>query len=141
MSLSWIHESPARWDADKARVLGEAPKGVFSFTDKSAGELIGNDWWRIERDGKVIGYGWMDAVWGDAEVLLAVQADAQGAGVGTFVMDHLESEAATRGLNHLYNVIPPAHPEPQKLRSWLEKRGFAPSEDGKVLRRIVKKKS
>ncbi len=141
MSLSWKHESPARWDADKARVLGDAPKGVFSFTDKSEGELIGNDWWRIERDGKVIGYGWMDAVWGDAEVLLAVQADARGSGVGTFVMDHLETEAATRGLNHLYNVIPPAHPEPQKLRGWLEKRGFAPSEDGKVLRRIVKNKS
>lgn len=137
MSLEWIHESPARWDPAKASVIGSAPPRVFDFSKYDAGALLPGDWWRVERSGKVLGYGWMDATWGDAEVLLCVSSDERASGVGTFIMDKLEEEARKRGLNHLYNVIPAAHPEPEQLRAWLTKRRYAPSEDGKVLRRVV----
>ncbi len=140
MTLSWNHESPAYWDASKARIVGSAPEGVFNFDNQSEGDLVAGDWWRAENDGKVVGYGWMDTVWGDAEVLVAVDPTAQNQGVGTFIMDRLEDEARARGLNHLYNVIPSAHPDPTSLGGWLAKRGFSPSEDGRVLRRIVRRK-
>lgn len=138
MSLSFVHESPATWDADKRRILGGAPGDLFDFSKYRDGDIIPGDWWRVEREGSVIGYGWMDATWGDAEVLLCVAPDAQGQGVGTFVMDRLEHEARSRGLNHLYNVIPRHHSDPAALKRWLEKRGFAPSEDGQVLQRVVR---
>jgi GNAT superfamily N-acetyltransferase len=137
MGLKWIHENPARWDAHKARVIGAAPAGVFDFARYAAGDLLPGDWWRADDSGRAVGYGWMDATWGDAEVLLAVEPEAQKRGVGGFIMDRLEDEARTRGLNQLYNVIPPKHPEPEVLKAWLEKRHFRASEDGKVLRRVV----
>jgi GNAT superfamily N-acetyltransferase len=141
MSLSFIHESPARWDQEKAKILGSAPPGVFDFSHYRDGDLLPGDWWRVESDGTSLGFGWMDAVWGDAEILLAVAAEARARGVGTFILDHLEQEASRRGLNQLYNVVPPAHPEPERLRSWLEKRHFRPSEDGTLLQRSVRAQS
>ena len=139
MSFEWIHENPARWDDDKQRIVGAS--NFFDFGRYSLGALLPGDWWRVENGGKVVGYGWMDATWGDAEVLLAVAESERRSGVGTFVMDRLEQEARARGLNHLYNVIPSAHPDPAALGSWLAKRGFSPSEDGRVLRRIVRRKA
>ncbi|MFO0571231.1 MAG: GNAT family N-acetyltransferase [Polyangiaceae bacterium] len=137
MSKKWIHESPARWDRNKASVLGSAPPGVFDFAGSVEGSLLPGDWWRVEDQGKVAGYAWMDSTWGDAEVLLCVERSVSGRGIGSFIMDRLEDEARLRGLNHLYNVVPAKHPEPERLRCWLEKRHFVASEDGKVLRRVV----
>ena len=140
MALKWIFENPARWDKHKARVIGSAPPGVFDFAHYGQGDLLPGDWWRVDQDGRAVGYGWMDATFGDAEVLVVVDAGAKEHGVGTFIMDRLEDEARMRGQNHLYNVIPPAHPDPEHLRAWLEKRGFRPSQDGAVLRRVVSAK-
>jgi N-acetylglutamate synthase-like GNAT family acetyltransferase len=135
MSFEWIHENPARWDDEKKRIVGTSE--VFDFGSYEVGDLLPGDWWRVEKGGKVVGYGWMDATWGDAEVLLAVAKGERKSGVGTFVMDRLANEAHARGLNHLYNVIPEGHPEPEVLRAWLLKRHFHPSEDGKVLKRLA----
>jgi GNAT superfamily N-acetyltransferase len=139
MALTWNREPAPQWDADKRRVVGAAPPRVFpSLEGLSDGELVGGDWWRVERDGTPVGYGWMDVTWGDAEILLAVDPGAQQAGVGTWILDHLDSEAADRGVRYLYNVVPEAHPEPAELTAWLRKRGFEPSgEEGGLLRRKV----
>lgn len=142
MSLSWIHESPAYWDADKLRIVGGAKDGIFDskvYGRYRKGDLIGGSWWRVEDGGTTVGYGWMDTNWGDAEVLLAVDPAGQGKGVGTFIMDHLEQEAAARGLNYLYNVVRPTHPDRDELTAWLTKRQFAPQGDGKLLRAATKK--
>lgn len=141
MLLSFIHESPARWDDNKARVFASAPPGVFDFSHYKASDLLPGDWWRAEENGAPVGFGWMDAVWGDAEILLVVAAGEQTRGVGSFILDRLEAEAARHGLNQLYNVIPTAHPDPDRLRAWLLKRHFQPSEDGSLLRRIVRPSS
>ena len=137
MSLKWIRESPGRWDKHKASIIAGAPPGVFDFGLVADGSLLPGEWWRVEEGGKVLGYGWMDATWGDAEVLLAVAQTEREHGIGTFIMDRLEDEARLRGLNHLYNLVPAKHPNPKRLQAWLEKRRFQPSEDGRVLRRIV----
>ncbi|MEZ4234963.1 MAG: GNAT family N-acetyltransferase [Myxococcota bacterium] len=102
------------------------------------GADVPGDWWRIEDDGETVGYGWMDTVWGDAEVLVAVASAARGAGVGAFAMDRLAQEADQRGLRYLHNVIPSAHPDPEGLRAWLQRRGFAPAGEGGLLRRPVR---
>ena len=60
-------------------------------------------------------------------------------GVGAFILDRLDDEARERGLNRLYNVIPAKHPEPEKLKAWLVKRGFVPVGEGSLLQRKVRK--
>ena len=119
--LSWVREQPARWDADKKRIIGGAPAGAFDarYADSPAGAPLPGDWWRVEQaDGQVVGYGWLDAVWGDAEILLATEIDRQGQGIGGFALDQLAREAAARGLNYIYNVVRPTHPEASTLTRW-----------------------
>lgn len=136
MSLRWIQDDPPRWDADKARIVGNAAPGIFDrrFKDCPIGELVPGDWWRVEDDGRCVGFGWMDVVWGEAEILLATAPEARGRGVGSFIVDQLEQEARQRGLNYVYNAIRPTHPEREALAGWLGKRGFAGSEDGSLFR-------
>jgi GNAT superfamily N-acetyltransferase len=137
MERQWIHEEPAQWDDPKQTLIGGAPEGIFVLPNYRAGDLAPGDWWRVEVDGQLAGYGWMDTVWGDAEVLLVVAPDFRGKGVGTFIMDHLEQEARTRGLNYLYNVVRPTHPDREGLTRWLLGRKFSISADRQTLRRGV----
>jgi GNAT superfamily N-acetyltransferase len=138
MSLQWIRENPALWDAAKQRVLGAAPAGSLPDYGDEPGEVAPGDWWRVERDGAVVGFGWMDTVWGEAEILLAVAPSAQGSGAGTFILERLEEEAASRGLNRIYNTVRPTHPQRQQVMAWLSRRGFAGG-DHEVLYRVVRR--
>ena len=129
--LTWTHEDSPTWDADKQRVIGSAPEGAFdlSYTD---GAALPGDWWSARTsDGAVAGYGWLDATWGgDAEILLAVDAASQRQGVGSFVIDRLEHEAASRGLNYVYNTVRASHPDRDDLHDWLAVRGYRGSTGG-----------
>ena len=137
MSLGWMHESPALWNADKQHIVGKAPAGVFTFGALAEGDVVPGDWWRVVDNGHVVGFGWMDHSWGDAEVLLVVDPVAQRSGVGTFILDRLEDEAASRGINYIYNVVPEAHPDRADLTRWLQGRGFVASHEGGLLKRAV----
>ena len=131
MSLTWTPESLATWDADKAAVVGTAPAGAFpELEGKQDGELIGAEWWRVEQDGAVVGYGWLDAAWGWAPILLAVKPNAQRDGVGAFIVEKLKQEAHKRGLAYLFNVIPATHPDKEGVKAFLVAQGFeeAPSD-------------
>lgn len=140
MERRWIHENPAVWTADKARIVGRAQEGIFDgrYAAAAEGELVPGAWWRVEDDGRTVAFGWMDVVWGDAEILLATDPDRRNQGIGSYVLEHLADEAHKRGLNYLYNVIRPTHPEPEKVKAFLEKRGFSPSNDGRLLRSIAR---
>lgn len=139
MGLLWIHESLPYWDADKARIVGDAGPGIFDpgLAQHPEGAVLPNDWWRVEQDGKTVGYGWMDVTWGDAEILLAVDPQARGQGVGSFILEGLEAEAGERGLNYLYNAVRTTHPAHAEVTRWLQQRQFSASEDGKLTRAIV----
>ena len=141
MTLRWIHESPARWDEDKGRIVGEAPPGIFDsrYKDAKVGALVPGEWWRVvDDDGRVVGYGWLDIVWGDAEILLATDPAAQRRGVGSFILDHLDAEGRTHGVSYLYNMVRPTHPHAAAVIRWLEKHGFRAEEDGRLLRGVEK---
>jgi len=129
--LTWTHEDSPTWDADKQRVIGSAPEGALdlSYAD---GDALPGDWWSAcTSDGAVVGYGWLDATWGgDAEILLAVDAASQQQGVGSFVIDRLEHEAASRGLNYVYNTVRVSHPGRDDLHDWLAVRGYRGSTGG-----------
>jgi GNAT superfamily N-acetyltransferase len=91
------------------------------------GSPIADEWWHVTGDdGEVAGYGWLDSEWGDAEITFLVGRDRRGAGIGGFIVDRLGEEAAGRGLNYIYNVVPPTHPDPSWMTSWLTCHGFAP---------------
>ncbi|MEX5718706.1 GNAT family N-acetyltransferase [Geodermatophilus maliterrae] len=135
-ALRWVREDDPRWDADRERVFATVPEGVFRTDSRGHGERLSSDWWRVERAGSVVGYGWLDDVWGDAEVLLAVEGGARGTGVGAFALRHLEEEAAARGLNYVLNVVRDTHPERGVVTAWLERQGFTAAEDGRLRKRV-----
>jgi N-acetylglutamate synthase-like GNAT family acetyltransferase len=135
--LTWVHEEDPRWDDDRERVFSTVPATVFPSVARTPGDRLSSDWWRVERDGSVLGYGWLDDVWGDAEILLAVDAEARGAGVGAFIVARLEDEAAARGLNYVLNVVRDTHPDRDAVAAWLEARGFTPAEDGRLRKRVA----
>ena len=136
-TLRWIHESPAQWDAGKQTLVDGAPEGIFATSEYVPGDLVPGEWWRVEDGGRLVGYGWMDCTWGDAEILLVVAPDARGRGVGGFILDRLEEEARVRGLNYLYNVVPESHPEPERVSAWLRRRRFAGVDSGRLMRRVL----
>lgn len=138
MARQWIHENPAYWDEGKRTIVGGAAPGIFELGERADGDVVPGDWWRVEDDGKVVGYGWMDVNWGDAEILLAVAPDARGGGVGTYILDHLEGEARSRGLNYLYNVVRPTHPDRDAVSRWLTERRFRPSDEGHLKRAVAR---
>jgi len=139
--LKWIHESAAQWDAGKEALVGRAPEGIFETSQFTPGELVPGEWWRVEDGGRVVGYGWMDCTWGDAEILLVVDPGERGRGIGSFILDQLEREARDRGLNYLYNVVPASHPEPRRLATWLGRRRFSPFDGGRLMRRVLPPRS
>ena len=137
-SMRWVHEGRGKWDEDKTRIVGAAPEGVFDTRYRGCrpGDAVPGEWWRVEDGGRLVGYGWMDCTWGDAEILLVVEPGARGRGVGSFILDRLEEEARARGLNYLYNIVPESHPEPQRVTAWLGKRRFSAAESGRLVRRV-----
>jgi len=142
VELRWVRERAAHWDAAKVHIIGEAPTGVFDsrYRALTPGALVPGEWWRVEDDegGKprTLGYGWLDTVWGDAEIVLATDRAHRGAGVGAFILEQLDREARARGLGYLYNIVRPTHPERAQVTAWLEKHGFRGAEDGRLLRRV-----
>ncbi|MCW8139358.1 MAG: GNAT family N-acetyltransferase, partial [Planctomycetota bacterium] len=132
MGLSWVRERTAVWDAGKVRLVGEAPAGVFDarYRELPAGAPVPGEWWRVEDEGQVVGYGWLEVVWGDGEVLFVVAPEARGRGVGGSALERLCEDARARGLRYLYNTVRATHPERERLTAWLTKRGFKPAEDG-----------
>lgn len=137
MSFTWHKESPV-WDADKQSIVGAAPKGALDsrYADMTDGALLPGNWYRVEQDGKTVGYGWIDVVWGDAEILLATAGDAQKSGVGSFILENLDQEARHMGLNYIYNMVRPTHPEAESVTAFLVKRGFTSETDGRLTRRV-----
>jgi N-acetylglutamate synthase-like GNAT family acetyltransferase len=133
MALTWIRERAAVWDGDKQRIVGEA-RGIFDarYRELAPGALVPGEWWRVEDGKQVVGFGWLEVVWGDAEVLFAVAPDAREKGVGRFIVERLGEEARARGLRYLYNTVRPTHPERDAVTAWLVKRGFKLAEDGSL---------
>ncbi|MGI8522442.1 MAG: GNAT family N-acetyltransferase [Nocardioides sp.] len=134
--LTWVREQTPVRDADKARIIGGAPHGAFVLTFADDEELPG-DWWSArDADGTVLGYGRLDTTWGgDAEILLAVAPDQQGAGVGTFILGELDREAADRGLNYIHNRIRD-HEQRDLDHDWLGVRGFRGPVEGDLRKRV-----
>jgi GNAT superfamily N-acetyltransferase len=134
--LTWVREERPVWDADKARVIGGASAGAFVLTFDDGEELPG-EWWSVrDGGGAVVGYGRLDTTWGgDAEILLAVAPERQERGVGSFILDRLDEEAARRGINYVRNRIRD-HAQRDMVHDWLVVRGFRGPVDGDLRRRV-----
>jgi GNAT superfamily N-acetyltransferase len=94
----------------------------------------------VEQRGETVGYGWIDLVWGDAEILIATAPERKGQGVGTFIVERLVEEAEHQGVTRVCNVVRPDHPEAAKLTGWLTARGFREGADGRLERRVRRRK-
>jgi Acetyltransferase (GNAT) family. len=127
MNLHWTKEDTPRWDGDKQRLFGDAELAAVGLGRPADGAALADEWWRVADDsGELLGYGWLDSEWGDAQITFFVDPARRGAGIGEYIVDQLEREAVTRGLNYIYNVVPRTHPDPQWMTHWLMLRGFAP---------------
>ena len=135
--LQWIREDAPRWDADKRRLFGEAELAATALNPPAAGAPVADEWWHVaDAAGVIVGYGWLDSEWGDAEVTFLVAPGRRGERVGEFIIDHLEAEAAARGLNYIYNVVPVTSPNPEWVTAWLVGQGFVVG-DGDLRRRVA----
>jgi N-acetylglutamate synthase-like GNAT family acetyltransferase len=138
--LSWVKDDDPRWDADRERVFAAAGPDIFPGLTRQAGAGLPSDWWRVEDGGRVVGYAWLDDVWGDAEILLAIEEPARGTGAGSFALARLEEEARARGLNYVLNVVRDTHPDRAAITGWFLAHGFTGTEDG-ALRKQVREPS
>ena len=50
--------------------------------------------------------------------------DCRATGIGSFILEHLEEEAAKRGLNHVHNTVRETHPDRDGVHDWLAIRGY-----------------
>jgi GNAT superfamily N-acetyltransferase len=136
MTLTWTREDSPRWDADKQRLFDEAELAAVGLAIPAPGEPVANEWWRVTDGGEVAGYGWLDSEWGDARITFFVAPSQRGRGVGRFILEHLEAEAAARGLNYIYNVVPETHPDGPWITNWLSEHGFREASRGQLRRRV-----
>ena len=136
MALIWVREDTPVWDATKQAIVGGAPPGSLELPPLAPGDLAPGEWFHVEDGGTILGYAWMDSTWGDAEVTLAVDTKRGGEGIGAFILEHLEKEAAARGVNYLYNAVRPTHPERERITRWLEGHGFQPSGEGLMKKHV-----
>ena len=136
MTLRWTREDDPRWDADKQRLFGPEELAAVGLTAPEPGAPVADEWWRVtDEDGNVVGYGWLDSEWGDAEITFMVGRDSRGIGAGGFILDRLDEEAARRSVNYVYNVVPASHPDRPWITHWLTLHGFAGG-DGELRRRV-----
>ena len=134
--LRWVKDDDARWDADRERVFSTLGTDVFPELARHTGDRLPSDWWRVESDDGVVGYGWLDDVWGDAEILLAIEEPARGTGAGAFALARLEGEAAARGLNYVVNVVRDTHPDRDAVTGWFLAHGFTGTDDGRLRKQV-----
>lgn len=140
MELTWVREESPRWDAHKSAVFGVEGPHVFglgaSAGGPAEGQVLADEWWRVLDGDVTVGYGRLDSVWGDAEILVAVAPDRRGTGVAHFALRHLEREAGRRGLNYLYNTVPADHPDREHVLAWLRRQGFTDRGTGELRKRV-----
>jgi GNAT superfamily N-acetyltransferase len=136
MTLHWVKEEPPRWDAHKREVFGAESPRVFGLGSPRDGDLLADEWWRVEDGGDTVGYGRLDSLWGDAEILVAVAPERRGSGIAKFVVEKLEGEASQRGLNYLYNTVSENHPNRDGVTAWLHRQGFADPGTGDLRKRV-----
>jgi N-acetylglutamate synthase-like GNAT family acetyltransferase len=136
VQLRWVKDDDPRWDADRERVFATLGSDVFPGLTRHMGDQLPSDWWRVETDDGVVGYGWLDDVWGDAEILLAIEESARGTGAGAFALARLEDEAAARGLNYVVNVVRDTHPDRSAVTGWFLAHGFSGTDDGRLRKQV-----
>lgn len=136
--MTWVREDTPRWDGAKQRLFGPAELASVGLAQPAPDSVLADEWWRVaDPSGAVVGYGWLDAEWGDAEIRFVVAPDRRGERIGEFIVDRLEREAAARGLNYIYNSVPATHPDRDWMSEWLVAHGFQ-SRRGTELRRRVR---
>jgi GNAT superfamily N-acetyltransferase len=91
---------------------------------------------RVTDGDEIAGYGWLDSEWGDARITFFVAPGQRGRGVGQFILECLEDEAAARGLNYIYNIVPETHPDGRWITSWLSAHGFREASRGQLRRQV-----
>lgn len=140
MDFRWIREQDPRWDEHKRAAFGAEGFGARAFGPPKPGDALGDQWWQVlDGDGaeeRVVGFGRLDSMWGDAEILVGVLPEHRRRGLGGWILRQLEREASAEGLNYLYNRVDPAQPDAEGVSAWLAASGFAEGIEGEWRKRI-----
>ena len=97
-TLQWVREDNPRWDADKDRLFGDLELASVGLSRPAVGAAVADEWWQAtDAAGVVVGYGWLDSEWGDAEITFMVAPAYRGAGVGDFIVGELGARGRRAG--------------------------------------------
>jgi GNAT superfamily N-acetyltransferase len=118
MILAWTKENSPRWDDSKQRIFGPDELAATGLPALRPGESVADEWWRVTDGAEVAGYGWLDTEWGDARITFVVAPGRRGHGVGAFILERLEDEAAAW------------------IRNWLALHGFREASRGQLRRQV-----
>lgn len=136
MDLNWVREQTPRWDEHRREVFGADTPQVFGLGTPAAGDILADEWWRVDDGDETVGYGRLDSQWGNAEVLIAVAPARRGTGIARFILQQLEAEARERGLNYLYNTVKAENPDQRGVAAWLTRQGFQDSGTGELRKQV-----
>ena len=67
---------------------------------------------------------------------LSSRRASAGEASGHFILEQLEAEAAARGLNYIYNVVPDSHPDGPWIKNLLSMHGFHEASRGQLRRQV-----
>lgn len=135
--MEWVKEDVPRWDASKQAMFDDTALLSVGMDRPAPDASLADEWWHVVADdGEVVGYGWLDSEWGDAQIAFFVDPARRGSGIGAFIVDRLEAEARRRGLNYLYNVVPATHPDRAWMTQWLRRHGLRESSHGDLRRQV-----
>ena len=67
---TWTKEDRPHWDAAKDALFTDADLAAVGLAARSAvGDAVADEWWAVRDDaGELVGWGWLDSEWGDAQV-------------------------------------------------------------------------
>ena len=111
---------------------------MFDISRYQPGDLLPGDWWRVESDREIAGYGWLDynwGRWGNPPGQWRRRISGTALAGSSSICSRRKAQA--RGVYYIHNVVPAAHPDKAGLYRWLAAHGFADNGEGRLMRAVL----
>jgi GNAT superfamily N-acetyltransferase len=89
------------------------------------GKILHHEWWKlINNDERALGFGWVNYENDEFEISLVVDSNYQGLGLGSFIMENLETLALEKGFFETVARVKESNPNSEEMIVWLYKKNY-----------------